>query len=83
MLEKSSSFIQTFLEVENMGSTPKIQWKTLKRSITHSCFDGRYNLCLEEKIQIMLYFDPSNLLNQRCNLIARYKHKINLDYFQK
>ena len=52
--------------LKNRGLTPKIQWKFLKRS-----FDGRCNLCLEEKIQIMMYIDPFNLLNQRCDFIAR------------
>ena len=37
----------------------------------------------KKKIQIMLYFDPVNLLNQRCDLIARSKQKINSDYFKK
>ena len=55
----------------------------LKRSATPSCFDCGCNLCLEEKIQIRLYFDPTNILNQKCELIARCWHKINLDCFQK
>ena len=45
------------------------------RNNTPSCFDGGCNLCLEEKIQIMLYPDPGNVLNQRCNLIARCRHR--------
>ena len=63
-----------------MVLTPEIQWKILKRSNTPSCFDGRCNLYLEEKIQIMLYFDPVDLLNQRYDLIDE-DIKINLDYF--
>ena len=43
-------------------------------SNTPNCFDRRYNLCLEEKIQIMLYPDPYELLNQRSDLIARCRH---------
>ena len=66
-----------------MGLTPKIQWKILKTSITSSCFDGRCYLCLEEKIQIMLYFDPVNLLTQRCDLIARCRHKNKFRLFSK
>ena len=50
-----------------MGLTPKIKWKMLKRSTTPSFFDGRCYLGLEEKIQIMVYFDPVKLLNQRCD----------------
>ena len=33
------------------------------------------NLCLEEKIQIMTYKLPEKLLNKRCELIARCRHK--------
>ena len=38
---------------------------------------------LEEKIQIMLYFDPGNLLNQECDLIARCRHKNKFKLFSK
>ena len=72
-----------FWKVKNKGLTPEIQWRILKRSITLSCFDGRYNLCLEEKIQIMLYPDSGNLLNQRCDLIARCWHKNKFRLFSK
>ena len=54
-----------------------------KRSTTPSCFDGRCHLCLEEKIQIMLYFDPLNLLNQKWDLIARCRHKNKFRPFSK
>ena len=62
-------------KLKNNDLTPEIQWSILKRSNTPICFDGRCNLCLEEKIQIMLYPDPSNLLNQRWDLIARCRHR--------
>ena len=74
------------LEVEKygfMGLTPEIQWRILKRCTTPSCFDGRCNLYLKEKIQIMLYFDPGNPLNQRCDLIARCRHKSKFRLFSK
>ena len=66
-----------------MGLTPEIQWRILKRSTTPSCFDGRCNLCREEKIQIILYFDPGDLLNQRYDLIARCRHKNKFILFHK
>ena len=43
-------------------------------SNTPKCFDSRCNLCLEEKIQIMIYPDPEKLLDKRCELIARCRH---------
>ena len=66
-----------------MGLTPDILWRTLKISTSPSCFDGRCNLCPEEKIQIMLYFDPGNLSNQICDLIARCRHKNKFRLFSK
>ena len=57
-------------KMKTKSLTPEIQRSLLKRSNTPSCFDGRCNLCLEEKIQIM-YPDPGNPLNQSCDLIAR------------
>ena len=43
---------------------------------------GRCNLCLEENIQIMLYPDHGNLLNYRCDLIARYLPKTEFRLFK-
>ena len=40
-------------------------------------------VCLEEKIQIMLYIDPVNLLNQRCDIIARCRHRNKFRQFWK
>ena len=31
----------------------------------------------------MLYIDPVNLLIQICDFVARCRHKINLEYFEK
>ena len=66
-----------------MGITPEIQWRILKRSTTPSYFYDRCNLCLEEKIQIMLYFDLGNLLNLGCYLIAKCSHKNKFRLFIK
>ena len=46
----------------------------IEKSNTPKGFDSRCNLCLEEKIQIMIYPDPEILLNQRCELTARCRH---------
>ena len=47
----------------------------IEKSNTPNYFDSRCNLCLEEKIQIMLYPDLDKLLNQRCYLRARCMHR--------
>ena len=43
-------------------------------SNTPSCFDGRCNWCQKEKIRTMLHPDSGKLLNQRCELIARFRY---------
>ena len=67
--------VKQFWSLKNKGLNPEIQWFILKKSNTPKCFDGRCNLCLEEKIQIITYSVPENLLNKRCELIARWRHK--------
>ena len=74
-LKNQAALSKHFWNLKNKGLTRKIQWTKLKRSNTPKCFDSRCNLCLEEKIQIMLYADPEKLLNQRCHLIARCRHR--------
>ena len=61
--------------LKNKGLTPDIQWSILKRSSTPKSFDSRCNLCLEEKIHILLFPEPKILLNKRNELIARCRHR--------
>ncbi len=74
-LKYQTALSKHFWSLKNEGLTPEIQWSILKKSNTPKCFDSRCNLCLEEKIQIMIYPDPEKLLNKRCELIARCRHK--------
>ena len=58
------------------GLTPEIQWSILRRSSTPKSFDSSCNLCLEEKIHILLFPEPKTLLNKRNELIARCRHRV-------
>ena len=69
-LKNPTALSKHFWNLKNKGLTPEIQWSILKKSNTPKYFDSRCNLCLEEKIQIIIYPDPEKLLNQRCELIA-------------
>ena len=82
-LKNQTALSKHFWKLKNKVLTLEIQLRILKRSTTLSCFDGRCNLCLEEKIQIMLYPDPGNLLNQRCDFIAKCGHKNKFRLFSK
>ena len=75
-LKNQTALSKQFWNLKNKVLTPEIQCSILKKSNTPKCFDSRCNICLEEKIQIMLYPDPEKLLNQRCDLIARRRHRI-------
>ena len=74
-LKNQTAQYKHFWSLKNKGLTREIQWSTLKKSNTPKCFDSRCNLRLEEKIQIMIYPDPEKLINQRCKLIARCRHR--------
>ena len=74
-LKHHTALSKQFWCLKNKGLTPEIEWSILKKSNTPKGFDGRCSLCLEEKIQIMMYQLPEKLLNKRCELIARCRHK--------
>ena len=74
-LKNQTALSKHFWSLKKMGLTPEIQWSILKKSNTPKHFDSRCFLCLEEKIQIMIYLDPENLLNQRCELIDKCRHR--------
>ena len=74
-LKHQTALSKQFWSLKNKGFIPEIQWSILKKSNTPKSFDGRCSLSLEEKIQIMTYPVPEKLLNKRCELIARCRHK--------
>ena len=57
-LKNQTALSKHFWRLKNKGLTPKIQWSILKTSNTSKYFESRCNLCLEEKIQIIIYPDP-------------------------
>ena len=70
-----TSLSKHFWFLKNKGLTPEIEWSILRKSNTPNSFNGRCNLCLEEKIYILNYKWPDKLLNKRSELIARCRHK--------
>ena len=64
---------------KNKGLTPDIQWSIWKRSNTPKSFDSWCNLCLEDKIHILLFPEPKKLFDKRSELIARCRPKVNLN----
>ena len=74
-LKHQTALSKHFWGLKNKGLNPEIQWSILKRSNTPKSFNSRCNLCLEEKMHILLYPEPEKLLNKRGELIARCRHR--------
>ena len=63
-LKKHTALSKHFWFLKNKGLTPEIEWSILIKSNTPNSFSGRCNLCLEEKIYVLLYKWPDKLLNK-------------------
>ena len=63
LLKHHTALSKQFWWLRNKGLTPEIEWSILKKSNTPNSFDGKCNLCLEEKIHILIHKWPDKLLN--------------------
>ena len=50
---KQVALSKYFRNLEDQGLTPQIQWKIVWQSSTVNNFNGRCNLCIDEKISII------------------------------
>ena len=55
LLKNQTALSKHYWGLKNKGLTPEIQWSILKRSNTPMSFDSRCNLCLEEKMHILIF----------------------------
>ena len=60
-LKNQTALSKHFWGLKNKGLTSDIQWSILKRSYAPKSFDSRCNLCLEEKMHILLFTEPKKL----------------------
>jgi len=61
-------------EAKDSGDDPNINWSQMKRAVSYRCGGQRCNLCLEEKLAILLAA-PNSLINKRSELLNRCPHK--------
>ena len=68
---------------KDQGIDPIITWSIIRKAPPFQCGAKRCNLCLYEKLSILLS-DPNSLLNKRSELISkcRHKNKYKLRYFK-
>ena len=63
-----------FWGLKDQGLSPQIKWKIIRHSSTANSFNGRCNLCLDEKISIINFKNRKLLLNKRNELVYKCRH---------
>ena len=64
-----------FWNLKDQGLNPQIKWKIVRQSSTANSFNGRCNLCIDEKISIINFKDRKFMLNERNELVFKCGHK--------
>ena len=62
-----------FWKIKSTHSVPQIKWSILRKCSRFNHSSLRYNLCLNEKLEIAL-FKVNNILNRRTELISKCRH---------
>ena len=74
-LRNQTALSKYFWNVKDQGRTPQVKWKIVKQSSTAKSFNRRCNLCIDEKISIINFWDRRLLLNERNELVFKCRHK--------
>ena len=61
--------------LKDRGLSPQIKCKIIRHSSTVNSFNGRCNLCLDEKISKINFKNRKLLLNKRNELVFKCRHK--------
>ena len=64
-----------FWGLKDQGLSPQIKWKIISHSSTANSFNGRCNLCLDEKISIINFKNQELLLNETNELVFKCRHR--------
>ena len=70
----TTELLKAFWKAIDNGRDPHIEWSILARSSTYQPGAARCNLCLDEKLAILLE-DPPSTLNKRTELTSKCHHK--------
>ena len=60
---------------ENHNQIPKLTWSIVRFAPGYSNISKRCLLCLHEKLLIINYHNPAELLNKRSELMAKCRHE--------
>ena len=53
---------------------PSLKWSIIKSVPAYSNISKKFQLCLQEKFEILNYRNPNELVNKRSELISNYRH---------
>ena len=67
-----SKYIRELKETSN--SSPTLVWSIAKKVPPYSNISKKCLLCLHEKLEMINYPRPEELLNKRCELISKCRH---------
>ena len=74
-LRYQTALSKYFWGLKNQGLSLQIKWKIIRHSSTANNFNGRCNLCLDEKISIINFKNRKLLLNERNELVFKCRHR--------
>ena len=74
-LRNETAISKYFWSLKAQGLTPQVKWKMVRQSSAANSFNGKRNLCINEKISIINFKDRRLLLNERKVLVFRCRPK--------
>ena len=74
-LRYQTALSKYFWGLKDQGLSPQIKWKIIRHSSAANNFNGRCNLCLDEKISIINFKNRKLLLNERNELVFKCRHR--------
>ena len=73
-LRNQTALSKYFWGLKDQGLFLQIKWKIIRHSSTANSFNGRCDLCLDEKISIINFKNRKLLLNERNELMFKCRH---------
>ena len=77
-LTKQTTLSKYFWNLKDRGLNPQIKLKIVRQYLTGNSFNGRYNWCIDEQINIINFKDLTLLHNERNELAFNCRHKSKL-----
>ena len=72
--KKETQLSNELCKMEEAGASPSVRWEILQKVNSYNSNTKRCNLCLNEKLEIVLN-DDNNILNIRNEVISKCRHQ--------